>query len=60
MKSFLFIMWIIGTIVLTLSVVGMLLFIPVTRYYSTDPSTPSSWMAIGKALAYSITSNTKQ
>lgn len=41
--AFLFVIWMIFTLVLTASIIGLLLFIP-------DVTQPSTWMKIGKDL----------
>ncbi len=48
-----FIVWALLTVVLTLSIVGMLLFI-VKDQWKNQENTPSTWMAIGKTLINEI------
>jgi len=48
MKSLLFIIWMVFTLILTASIVGLLLFIPATDEDCGD--TPSTWMQLGRDL----------
>jgi hypothetical protein len=50
------IVWMLLTILLTFSVVGMLLFIPKDGY-SNSPDEPSTWMHVGRELLDKVTSN---
>ncbi len=49
MKGLCLIFWMLLTLILTCSVVGMLLFVPTDRWKNHD-STPSTWMRIGRKL----------
>lgn len=49
----LFIIWLILSVVLCLSVIGLLLFIPKDTYYNAD-SKPSTWCHIGRELLKNI------
>lgn len=53
MKQIIFIIWLILTIVLTFSIVGLVLFVPKDKFEEGE-SIPSTWMTIGKALLKSI------
>ena len=52
MKIILLIIWMLFTILLTCSIVGMFLFVP--NIYTTGPNNPSSWMTIGLKLVDKI------
>lgn len=49
MRGLCLIVWMILTLVLTFSIIGMLLFIP-----DLDDGHPSSWMKIGRNLLNSV------
>lgn len=49
----LFTIWLVLSVVLCLSVLGLLLFIPKDTYYKGD-STPSTWCHIGRELLKNI------
>jgi hypothetical protein len=53
MKALCLIFWMILTLILACSVIGLLLFIPKDSYSSGD-NTPSSWMQIGRVLLDAI------
>jgi UPF0716 family protein affecting phage T7 exclusion len=48
------IVWMLLTLVLAFSVIGLILFIPKDTYTSQD-NTPSTWMTIGRALLNKVT-----
>jgi hypothetical protein len=50
MKTFLLTLWMLSTLILTCTVVGMLLFVPSLYYYGNK----STWMKIGMDLTESI------
>ncbi len=52
-KCIALIFWMILTVILTCTIVGMILFIPKDRYRGY-PDIPSSWMFIGRGLLSSI------
>jgi hypothetical protein len=47
------VVWMLLTIVLTASIVGMLLFVPIDTYQNA-PNVPSTWMTVGKTLLNSL------
>ena len=51
MKGLCLIVWMIFTLVLTFSIIGMLLFIPHVDYKEGEPST---WMEIGRNLLNAV------
>jgi hypothetical protein len=51
MKATCLIVWMILTLVLTFSIVGMLLFIPHVDYKEGEPST---WMHLGRTLLTAV------
>jgi hypothetical protein len=57
MKILLLFCWMICTIILTCTLIGMFLFIPHYGDYVGDKPTPSTWMQIGKNLLNGINSN---
>lgn len=59
MKTILFILWMLCTIILTCTVIGMLLFIPDFADFLGERRVPSVWMQLGKDLLASILSKTK-
>lgn len=52
MKVLLLIVWMICTIILSISIIGMVLFIPDT--YTNQDNTPSTWMQVGRKLVNKI------
>lgn len=53
MKAVALIFWMLLTIILTCTIVGLFLFIPKDNYSNAE-STPSTWMFIGRKLLYSV------
>lgn len=53
MKAVALIVWMLLTLLLTFSVIGMLLFIPIDTYQNA-PTVPSTWMTIGRKLLDSV------
>lgn len=53
MKVFALILWMIFTIILVFSIVGMVLFVPKDTYQNHE-NTPSTWMTIGRKLLDSV------
>lgn len=49
----LFVIWLVLSVILCLSVIGLTLFIPKDTYTDCE-STPSTWCSIGKGLLYKI------
>lgn len=49
MKGLCLIFWMLFTLILVFTVIGMLLFVPTDRWAHHD-STPSTWMRIGRKL----------
>lgn len=54
MKELCLIIWMVLTIVLVFSIVGMLLFIPKDTWQNAE-NVPSTWMTIGRRLLNSVT-----
>lgn len=54
MKHVLFIIWMLATLVLVASVIGMVLFIPTTAF---DDDSRSTWMKIGYELSKACVEN---
>lgn len=53
MKELCLIIWMLLTIVLAFSIVGLLLFIPID-INENYPNVPSTWMQIGKKLLENV------
>jgi len=47
--TLLLLIWLLLTVVLALTLVGMVLFIPKDQY-TNAPNTPSTWMTLGRTL----------
>lgn len=52
--SIIFIFWMIISLILVCSLVGLILFIPKDNYQNQD-STPSTWAYIGRELLKTLT-----
>lgn len=55
MKGICLMLWMIFTLILVFSIIGLVLFIP-KDIYSYAESTPSTWMHIGRRLLESVIS----
>ena len=53
MKHVIFIIWMLLSVVLCISVIGLILFIPKDTYQNAD-SNPSTWCTIGRKLVNDI------
>lgn len=53
MKAMALVVWMLLTFLLTLSIVGLILFIPKDTYMNHE-NTPSTWMTIGRNLLDSV------
>lgn len=53
MKTVCFIIWMLLSVILVLSVIGLVLFIPKDSY-SQGENIPSTWYSIGKKLLNSV------
>jgi len=53
MKALCLIIWMILTLSLVFSVIGMLLFVPKDTWSNAE-NVPSTWMTIGKSLLRSV------
>lgn len=49
MKATCLIVWMLVSLILACSIVGLLLFVPIDRY-SNHENNPSTWMTIGRKL----------
>jgi hypothetical protein len=56
MKECLLFLWMIMTLILAFSLVGLILFIPKDTY-TTGPSGPSTWMHVGRSLLDAVVNN---
>lgn len=54
MNKLCLILWMIFTLILTFSIVGLLLFIPSFSGGDERSDTPSTWMTMGKTLLKSV------
>lgn len=54
--TLLLIIWLLLTVGLALTIIGMVLFIPLDTYVK-GPSNPSTWMTIGRTLLATIISH---
>jgi hypothetical protein len=56
MKALALIVWMLLTFLLTLSIIGIVLFIPKDTYQNAE-NVPSTWMTIGRKLIDSVFNN---
>jgi hypothetical protein len=54
MKELALIVWMLLTVVLAFSIIGLVLFVPKDNW-SNQENTPSTWMTIGRTLLSSVT-----